>query len=194
MQKTTSASSAAQPPSRRKAPKPVPWRSMSATERRVAVAKDVLALLRSRQAPEIIEGNYCEGLPLPYVYDKNLDSYEENRRALHEVLEPALCAVCARGAAFLSAVRLFNQVTVYEAETESDYKGPRGLSLKLFGARTVGLIEYAFEGEDASAETMGMPHSDQQRCIAFYRAHREPKARLRAIMENVVANNGRFIP
>jgi hypothetical protein len=186
--KSSSTPPAAQPPKSRKAPKPVAWRSMSAAERRVAVAKDVLLLLRRKDKPlKITEGLYVSNLPPSRKYRE--DTWELisiDRRPLHEILEtevfPKNCEVCARGAAFISCVRLFNEVTVEEAASRKDAVT---LTAKLFGEAQVTLIEAAFEGWCLDGD---------DRPMDFHEAHPDPASRLQAIMESIIANGGTFKP
>jgi len=169
------------------APVPVPWNSMSAAKRRVAVAKDVLAQLAARKI-EVVEGRYLE---LP---DEVLPDLESSAQ-LHECL-PKMdrCLVCARGAAFLSSVRLFNKTRFDDVAAHPDLAASQG-SLRLFGTRQAGMIEAAFElAYSASAETAALGRDTFLACREFGEQFDEPVDRLRAIMRNIIENGGTFRP
>lgn len=142
----------------------------------VAVAKDVLNLI---DYMNIRDGNGYM-FPRRKVFDpasyrKNLDKineYEGDSRAIQENIPKIAkaCEVCARGAMFLAHTHLYDGIdSLYDANYVADEE-----SAKLFGA--VGYdIESAFEHpQDPILKKL------------------KPKARLKAIMLQVIRQRGKF--
>lgn len=127
----------------------------------------------------------------------------------------ANCRVCALGAAMVSYVRLYDKVKVGAAEVSGTdgyydygkdaYKNYEGLIgerptetlSKLFSTDQLDLIETAFErmrmgslDSDAGYED-GSP---AEAALEFGGEYYDPEVRLKAIMKNIIKNEGTFRP
>jgi hypothetical protein len=186
--------------------------AMEPAARRVMIAKDVLNLLDA-QAIAAERGHYIqEYLPTVGVTnDTQMNVVVEGWLARQRA-----CDVCALGAAMLAAVRRFDDLTVgpfvdkslFGPGTRPNYVEYLG---RFFPKEQLDLIESAFEGEDIFNL---LSEEDAERAVAFYKQYAdtpyheyaddddveergstpESNRRLRAIFENIVANNGEFIP
>jgi hypothetical protein len=120
------------------------------------------------------------------------------------------CGVCALGACFLSHVNLYNEFKIPDdssAIASGDFQSVLAASM---GGRNLILIEDAFELRPV-AERRGdvwMPRYEydeldgkaKRDCLArisatrFGQKYTDSPDRLRAILKNLIANNGEFIP
>jgi hypothetical protein len=180
-------------------------KTMNAGQRKkcCAVAQDVLDHMRY---VKVTEGTYCEG-ELP----KGVKSSDESAKKHIDGISKG-CRVCALGACFLSYIRLYNNVTlselvgtfsntVTEGEVfESDYHEISNELDHIFSQAQLCLIETAFElhcinddydCDDADGYTV---EAEADAAVAFGRKYDDPKVRLKAIMKNIIKNNGEFIP
>lgn len=99
--------------------KPVPLRSMTKNERKVAVAKDVLKLMREKII-DATRGTYFKAYERDtYAADPKLIGDQEPK--LNEVLPILTCEVCAIGALFAGFAARFNRV---KGLVEQDYSTP----------------------------------------------------------------------
>jgi hypothetical protein len=153
---------------------------------RVAIAKDVL-----KQLPAL---NPSKGT---YVYkpngNKNLHPNDQAQQHIDQISED--CQVCALGACFLSYIRLFNKITVDEITYIENSIDPAHHTVKNalrehFANEQLALIEAAFEGFRSPADTTAVVKVIED----FYNKHPNPKKRLKAIMQNIIDNNGEFKP
>jgi len=160
---------------------------MTKTQRKKAVqiAEDVLAQLRARKYvatagtyvdlnDAFIEGkNYWEDVPVV----KSLQTF------LKKHAKKKSCHVCALGACFLANVERRNKVDL------EDFYGRRDIEVNLagiFSAEQMDEIETAFEGNTS--------HGGSWDAVAFGNRYHDDTARLRAIMRNIIKNDGEFIP
>lgn len=159
---------------------------------RIAIAKDVLKVT---ELVKIQKGNYLSG----EVNTRNFQQDAGNlfRRARKD------CTVCAVGACFVAHTRLFNKVKAGEIAGECTCRfrdDPGKLRETLWGyfeIEQLGLIETAFEGRwipycGLSWEAKGSELAIMAR--EFGRAFKTDLGRLRAIMKNVLRNDGTFVP
>ncbi len=160
-----------------------PISKMTATEKaaeRVAIAKDVIKQVHAGRMI-VTHGWYL----CATVEDADISGDMQ----LCDLLRGKKCFVCAKGALFLAKLDRHNHLTVTDVNQS---KGCGFVALSsysltdyvadLFGRATFDKIEAFFEGGfevDANA---------------FYQAHPDPKARLLAIMRNIIANGGYFKP
>lgn len=162
----------------------------------IDVAKDVIKTLRS----SIVEtSSYVSTSPSSEVtVQKLLHKYHDDSKTLAKKLRPH-CKVCALGACLLSVVSLKNEF-VFDV-FNGDIYVPRSQIVKrlkgIFSKRQLALIESAFEGYliylgNRPSEKSWEP--DLYRAVHFGKSFSDPKLRLKAIMENVIANNGVFKP
>lgn len=139
---------------------------MTAAQKRVAIAKDVIQQIKAEKFIALT-GRYFKQCQLPE---------KVNQKTLLEHTEP--CDVCAKGAIFLSAIRKFND---YDApsSTTREYEMERK-SCEFFTYKQCDKIELVFEGWESGYET--------------WRRIKTPNLRLIAIMRNIIKNNGTFKP
>jgi hypothetical protein len=140
------------------------FHKLSDKEKRIAVAKDVIAQVEARK---------YRATPGTYLFVKGLRVDEDVQKPLLE--ESTKCNVCAVGAAFASAARLGNNLFYGQSE--------RIEMKKLFGEGLF-TIEQAFEG---------WRHVDKA-LLAFHKKHGPTSSkRLVAIFQNIIDNDGEFI-
>jgi len=184
---------------------------MTGPQKRVAIAKDTIKWLGTK-AIKMKPGTYFQ-LPRKAIKNHNhkLDV------ALATVKTP--CQVCALGGMFYSMVRRFDKVpvsicsTMWEKdETYADGVGHADIYIELskyFPSHQLSLIESAFEKRDMvelgdydgievgfdvdalALEKWPCPTID--RAVNFARK-KNATDRLRAIMNNIIENNGAFKP
>lgn len=158
---------------------------------RVEIAKDVLKWLRAGKL-NASPGTYCA---LPFeteAYDAPLNLQTALQK---KVTKTKPCHVCALGALFIGAVDKYNKVEVpvggYLKKTQS------GLTSRLkdyFDVRQLRLIESAFEGGNFAKDSGTMfEYIAGFNYRGFYFTYRDSRARLKAIMENIIANEGTFV-
>lgn len=167
-------------------------------ERRVAIAKDVLAQLRLERyvATEGVYVDHRVAELASTAPDKPLE------KLLPQVKS---CEVCALGACFLSAVRKYNDVKAGEIddpETFMRYDGSmmtehmfndttmRTKLARHFTDAQTGLIESAFERMPMGSLT----DEGAADAIDFGHCYDTDHDRLVAIMKNIVKNDGTFKP
>lgn len=148
------------------AKKNLAFASLSNAEKRVQIAKDVLAQLALKKLiPE--QGTYVES--------SNGES----------------CTACALGALFAcTAVRVGNKELIEEASNYWGFDQIREQLTPLFSEQQLGKIECAFEGWGADdSEEYGSLMTE-----AYNDGISSPRVRMERIMRNIIANNGTFVP
>ena len=190
------------------------FRSMTAAERRVAIARDVIKHLRSGRLKS-----------KPGVYIKHTDSTKalirdlNNNDELSDVL-PAQCRVCALGGLMVATVDRFDACKVslvnrqlhgplrYDDSSINRYYHPHIFSLesddfagylkKFFSARQLDIIEMSFEKwdrpEDDNLDAAKISVKVGKEAQNFGRKYGSPKIRMAAIMKNIIENDGTFRP
>jgi len=161
---------------------------------RIAVAKDVL---KSLPMLNVEQGTYLEG----DVPDALL---AKDSKTVAAALKKN-CTVCALGACFVSLVAIDNKFKFSFADRKcTDYGGnvdDNGNDMfarlrKLFSPVQLALIESAFEcrsmGDDCALDYDAVNWLEL--AIMFGKEVEDDTNRLRAIMNNIVANKGLFIP
>lgn len=204
------------------------FRKASAAEKRVMIAKDVLAQIKAqRYIPEHAvwvsptfdvksEVKYNDG----YAYDAD----EQSDRSVQELWaskELQTCNVCALGGMFMSCVGLNNNTTIKNLNEETECLSDiivndgyisNGLN-KFFTKSQLALIEIYFEGGSGGFYIDGLVDGDYGTVSSatrklfsredddgythltnFDAKYPTPSARMKAIMTNIVENNGTFKP
>lgn len=175
---------------------------MTKVQRRkiVAIAKDVLAQMKFLR---VSRGTYY----LEMTSDVE-DILEQNRGRSLKNLMPRLltpkkpCEVCARGAMFLSYVNLYNNVRV-PTEVGTVWNGLADMASEkhaeeinplagIVEPTQLGLIETAFECDDQFG--FGNRDDDVIAAVRFGHRYTDARHRLRAIMRNIIKNDGEFVP
>ena len=175
-------------------------KKLTAAEKRVAIAEDTIKWLNSR-AIKATPGTYF-GAPAKGIKVKSHD--DKLDVALKKTKEA--CKVCALGGLFYSMVRRFDKVTVgvgnIDSRLNSDYfLGVDGFGVfeeleKYFPHQQLAAIESAFEQRDMFEYEDHAKMSDAEMVWSqdFTRGAKTPADRLRAIMNNIIENKGKFRP
>jgi len=151
---------------------------MTKDEERVVIAKDALAW---------IEAGALEPYSSVYVAPTRRLRPEDNGKELRDVVLGE-CRVCALGAMFIAKAVRFDECKVDGVMTFFG-QNVRGHLSQYFEREQLGFIEAAFERCGSFAST-----GDPSTAVAFGRKHRTDRARLIAILRNIIANNGTFCP
>lgn len=179
--------------------------AMDRTQKRIAVAKDVLKQLDSGLLTAR-KGTYLEFRKLRLQMINNLPN---NLDKVFNLVSKkgATCDVCGIGSCFIATVRLGD-----DYETDKIFENNplfTGLSLssrqmrpylrKIFTSRQLTLIECAFEQNYRHRDTTDKLSSyvftqDVLEAVRFGLNYKNDEDRLRAIMYNIITNNGTFKP
>lgn len=181
------------------------WKNASAQERRILVCKDVISRIKSGQfQPET--GKFAS-LTIQDKEDK--DSVQAC------VISKEPCECCALGGMLLSTISYKNRVTIkdwvnvsygghLESPNEFNYFG----IAQVFTKAQLKKIEQAFEGfsglygptsevdfccDEDEVKACNAP-KEEKAIMSFYLKYTDPKARMIAIMNNIIRNNGLFLP
>lgn len=174
------------------------FRKAKKAEKRVMIAQDVLAQIKARRYEPAI-GNWV---------DFSTGVNRGSGVCLQEAFETKAidtCKVCGVGSLIMSAINCGNSVTENEDDPEFGYAsngtlrrlsydsiGKVSSSLeKYFSKDQIRLIELAFElggGYFFTEEEIDV------RAVKFGKKYTSAKGRLKAIMENIIANQGKFTP
>lgn len=159
---------------------------MASPKKAVAVAEDVLVQLRKRKNTIIPhQGTYLE--TDAEFTDEQLDGHDLQEYV--DKVQKADCKVCAVGAAVMSKARLFDNVPADVVVVADDIHGHL---FDVFDENTVALMECAFEQSDSFSTGQSEKHLEA--AIEFGERYEDDKERLRAIMKNIIENNGKFKP
>lgn len=170
------------------------FQKLSPAEKRVQIARDVLAQLASKRL--IARGRTWLRQPEKDMLLETKTALKNKDVELQTVLSGLKkCEGCALGGMFMCAVeradnlkisQLINFDTVERNKEDLIVEGDDAFSYlgKFFSRNQLDLIESAFErGNGASSET---------RSENFVYNIDDPSERMRLIMENIIANNGTF--
>lgn len=164
------------------------FEKMSPSEKRVQIARDVLAQLAAKRLIAT-PGTWLAGRG-----ESDLFTHEEsdNDQELQKVLaKTKQCTGCALGGMFMCAVERADKLKIQDLSSEAlstrqmqtddvfDYMK------KFFSREQLEQIESAFEQGEGFAQTYDA--SDWLEDVE------EPSERMRLIMENIVANKGKFV-
>lgn len=172
-----------------------PWNELTKAEKRVRIAKDALAQIRTKKV-EVQSGTYCD------IFSNKLKEGSQLNKIL-PTLEADSCTVCAKGALFLAHVDRFNKLKIEDNGAFSANNSQIIDRLKgIFSIGQLDTIEAAFEmGVTQDAEHILWDHSTAveetelaKRAIAFGEEYSDDLDRLVAILENIIENKGTFIP
>lgn len=178
------------------------FNAASDAEKRVLVAEDVLALIEAgvitpRKGAWLRISDYV-------IADNRLFAQTMLMRQLHPDGQEQ-CTACAIGALFVSCALFEARVSVsaLQAETRTGLYTPLGQDHPRFKTVTLGqffsghqlrLIEEAFEIGSPGIGSRS-PHREMfKRARLFGSQFHAPKERLVAIMQNIIDNDGEFVP
>lgn len=157
---------------------------VSKAEARVLIAKDVIEQLNSNKLIA------ATGI---YVGLEHIPEFAPED-PLHEVLENSTCTVCALGALWYSRVQVANKLDCEGLRRNPDGRG--GISNwddelnAYFDENQKWLIELYFEGWDKKQLSYLPPISPS----SFLAKNPNDETRMKLIMQNIIANNGTFVP
>jgi hypothetical protein len=192
----------------------------SPAEKRVTIAKDVLAALDAKRLTAAV-GNYGYFEPTRKFRGEEYTNawYADRKEFLDGDAREAIlngdisCQACAIGSVFTCAVARMNEVTIEEMQS-AEKEGMLDYVKEFFTAEQLDLIECAFEVVSVHARALhrlgdeGTARAAQ--AVAFgtevtnawlndarpgkSRFNNRAEVRMVAIMENIIANKGEFIP
>lgn len=182
---------------------------MTRQEKAVAIARDVLKLIRTRNI-RVLDSN-------TYINTGFIGKIEMDKQLQKSLKKLKNCEVCALGACMLAKVDLFNKCKINEVLTQVQNwdSTPSNRFLvhsrsdvadqlsSMFSEEQLDLIEAAFECNDSNARSSNkksyIPDYQLtdfgvkcQQAVKFGEQYPEPKERLRAIMKNIIKNDGVF--
>lgn len=171
------------------------FKKANKAQKRVMIAQDVLAqLITKRYVAESgcwVQANYNTACL------ENLKD-EDSVKELFAEKKIESCNVCALGGLFMSCSNFNNNTLLEELDNASEELGnlineEEKLSNKLnkiFSTSQLKLIETYFEANGGYFRD----YDEDDRIEAFYNKHPSDKKRLQLIMENIVENEGTFVP
>lgn len=175
--------------------KPVPFGSMNAAQRRVAIAEDVIAGINAKRFIAT-QGTYVELREASC--ELNPDETVDVQKVLAENVKT--CEVCAKGAMFIAAVEKFNKFKLDGIESEFDLSQALDSEAsqcdhlgKYFSKDTLDLIEEIFEESDDYGYGITVSDEEDLAKAAYVVKYPDAEDRLIAIMENIIANKGDFV-
>lgn len=194
------------------------FKEMTKSEKRVAIARDVLLQLRTNK--------YVPKLGVWVSSEEDLIRPGDENKQLQEVLKGKVCQVCAVGSVFVSAVRLFNRLkckdaverfrlnsngTIYGVVNEVGFDEAEVYLDRFFSDHQIVLMEIAFEKGNgrycfsASSfeyalrsggydETYLRARYHRYCALKFGLQYKSNTDRMKAIMKNIIRNKGEFRP
>jgi hypothetical protein len=172
------------------------FKKATKAQKRVMIAQDVLAQLKAKryvaESGCWVQANYNITVPLAEI------RYDDSVQELFVEKKIESCNVCALGGLFMSCTNFNNNTLLEELDDASEKLGnligeEEKLSNKLneiFTTDQLKLIESYFEANDGYFRD----YDEDGRIEAFYNKNSSDKKRLQLIMENIVENNGTFVP
>jgi len=161
---------------------------------RVAIAKDVIYRLSNPTQGYSALSNYyinIDGTDITgydYLSDQDLNDDLQS----HVGKLDGRCQVCALGGLLLSKARLYNHVPLDLFHLGFEANAVRQGLLDIFELMQLRLIEIAFEVDDFFG--LGLDESSIEKALHFGSQFNNEASRMIAIMQNIVNNNGTFIP
>jgi len=162
---------------------------------RVAIARDVLAQLDREDVPlRVSPEGYVSGFYEPKDWSADLQQIVDEVKTY--------CDVCALGGLILSKARLYDSVPICELLEEDPDEAPGevfGIQAtiyeqldQVFGQGQRELIETAFMEVRYFARALS--EAERTKAVRYGGQFHDDRLRLRAIMENIIANGGEFRP
>lgn len=175
---------------------------------RIAVAQDVLSTLSKRRRYTVSGGQYVEGSYM--TLEDNLPD-DGGKSVARELQKQKDCEVCGLGACFLSLVALDNKFDL--AANIKNYPGwdegtPTQSYISLgsstirerlgacFSKSQLDMIECAFEQSTCfhTRDNTGASEDEAKKAAKFGDKYQNDTRRLKAIMQNIIDNEGVFTP
>ena len=177
---------------------------LSAAQKRVAIAKDVLKQIRVEQyniqsgtwlGIEMDTANIAVGITMT---PQDTQRFLLGLPIIKPIIEPPKCTCCAIGAACASAVRLGNTHAIQNGQLIEDFKEGMEVLNGYFSKKQCRLIEACFEKRYNNTPD-GEPISDEDvvridNFNSFGRRRRNDTERAVAIFTNIIKHKGEFKP
>lgn len=164
---------------------------MTAQEKRISLAKDVIAQLEAK-CITAMNSQYCN-----IQFAEELDETLQVNQVLDKVTS---CDVCLKGALFITDVINRNHCTIGEVGNEK-VSWNRVISKRfadVFTQDQLDLMEVAFEGDIVQeGDYLGTwiePTDIGQAALDFYDSNKNPDIMIIEILQNLIENDGEFIP
>lgn len=169
------------------------FNKMTPAQKRVAIAKDVIAQLNSSDQKRKINVTCGTYFKIDYT-NRKVVAGEELQNLLAE--PETQCSVCAKGAIFAVKVLNYNDYKLTESDVswglELDEEDMVENLKGIFTQLQLNLIENAFEQEVLNGFTYDLNFPKHIRAATMYHNVPDPKDRLRLIMHNIIENQGTF--
>ncbi len=180
----------------------VAFEKMSPAEKRVQIARDVIAQLNSKRLIATT-GLWLDAVNGSLFKDKDIKSNPEVKELLSKVKQ---CQGCALGGMFMCAVERANKLKFSQLQCGKDFD-PKYHSIdnedihaddtfsymeRFFTKNQLNLIEIAFE-QGSGATSYDEVSNFDEACDFAYEID-DAGTRMRLIMENIVLNKGVFKP
>lgn len=163
-------------------------------KQRIKVAMDVILLIKNRQIQFTSQSlvSFDEVASIEFRHGTQLKSY------LDKILQKGQCCVCGVGACLISLVNLADKYKIDKNLSSHDcYTKQYKHVIKVFGKQNTYLIEAAFEmgGGSMPCYIKHVNFFDESHpAREFGKEYDDDGERLKAIMENIIENDGDFIP
>lgn len=171
------------------------FNELSQEEKRIAVAKDVIAMVCANKL-------LPESGSIVFIYADHYNSPTFRSTSFKDFIKAdnTQCAVCARGSLLASYVGYVNELTIEKAthnslRVTSEHASDAKLK-EIFSVEQLALIETAFEGDSMAYSGNGVitEEDEDEAHENYYLYYYDEEERLLAIMENIIENNGTFVP
>lgn len=161
------------------------FKAATPAEKRVMISTDVLDQLTAKK----IKAAHAGWALLTFSAPQN------PKHEVCNIIDNAQCTCCALGAMMLSEVRINDKLKIGALMDDGgsgvDFRmyhgGDEDRLCDFFDYQQLSLIESAYERGTGR-------YDGTERSVSFGERYKTPERRLRAIMENIVANNGTFKP
>jgi hypothetical protein len=168
------------------------FKKATKAQKRVMIAQDVLAQLKAKRY--VAES----GCWVRIHYNPTTVAKTDSVQELFVEKKIESCNVCALGGLFMSCTNFNNNTLLEDLDDASEELGnlideEEKLSNKLnkiFSTDQLKLIESYFEANGGFFRD----YDEDDRIEVFYNKNSSDKKRLQLIMENIVENNGTFVP
>lgn len=182
--------------------KVIPFNKLSPSQKRIAIAKDVLQQLKTKKytaqnSAYIKDVKMLDGATITDYDDSRFWDIQEKFEKIKN------CKVCALGACLMSATKFVNKLkfnnvlSVFELKRSENVKS---IFTEIFSSEQILLIETAFESDNGDmkygkeALHKNIDTEDIHKCNKFYSKYKKDESRMIAIMKNIITNNGIFKP
>lgn len=170
------------------------FENLSPAERRVAIAKDVIAQIKC--------GRYMPDTGI-YIEPEDIPGYEATsiQRIFNDI---GSCRVCEIGGIILSVTKFRNKLNKEDiGRVSKDLNGRKINSILkgVFTPKQLFLIECAFEGYNSTADRYACDKMDVENCFSeeevskiddFRAEYYDDADRMIVIMRNIIKNKGTF--